>query len=297
MEYSAIPVESVQERDIDLLILEELNVSSGFCHWFISQLGLKLPKSKVHAFRSVTDYSLGETDILISYFTEKSRNFILVENKIDASFQENQFERYQERGENYVKNKECNKYFVVLIAPKSYCDSQTNFSRIISYESIKKYFIDLGDIRSEYKAEILSIAIDKKRRGYTAINSPTVQSFWMSYYDYTISHHQKFRMNKPDVVPSGSDWITLYSKRLQGITFCHKLKNGFIDVSFKTIPKINSEAPDWLEFIEHKKTVSIRVKCDVLDRTQSFNQQKERVIKGFEKLTKIEHWLFQNIEV
>ena len=40
MDYNYIPVESVQERDVDLLLIEELNVSLDFCKWFISAIGL-----------------------------------------------------------------------------------------------------------------------------------------------------------------------------------------------------------------------------------------------------------------
>ena len=45
MDINYIPVESVQERDVDLLIIEELNVSFDFCKWFIGNLGLDLPTS------------------------------------------------------------------------------------------------------------------------------------------------------------------------------------------------------------------------------------------------------------
>ena len=238
MDYNYIPVDSVQERDIDLLIIEELNVSLDFCKWFINELELKEPTSKIKAFRSISDYGLGETDILISYSVETRTNFILVENKIDASFQNNQFKRYKERGENYIKKKECDDCYIVLIAPKSYCENQSNFSNYINYESIKKYFTDKNEIRADYKSEILSIAIEKERRGYKAVNSIPVQSFWKSYYEYKISNLKSFRMNKPDIVPFNSDWIQLFSERLNQITFNHKLEKGFIDATIKIIPKI-----------------------------------------------------------
>lgn len=295
MVYNYIPVDSVQERDIDLLIIEELNVSLDFCKWFINELELEAPTSKIKAFRSISDYGLGETDILISYSVENRTNFILVENKIDASFQNNQFERYKKRGENYIKKKECDDCYIVLIAPKSYCENQSNFSNYINYESIKKYFTDKNDIRADYKSEILSIAIEKERRGYKAVNSIPVQSFWKSYYEYKISNLKSFRMNKPDIVPFNSDWIQLYSERLNQITFNHKLEKGFIDATIKIIPKLNSEVPEWIKIIKHKKSVSFRVKCYELNRTKSFNLQMKNVKNGFEELKKLESWLFKNL--
>ena len=296
MDYNYIPIESVQERDIDLLIIEELNVSLDFCKWLISSLGLKQPTSKVKAFRSISDFGLGETDILISYSVKTKIYFILVENKIDASFQDSQFERYKERKENYIKKNECDECHIILIAPKSYCENQSNFSHYISYESIKKYFTDKNEIRADYKSEILSIAIEKERRGYKAVNSIPVQAFWKSYYEYKISNYQSLRMKKPDIVPFKSDWIQLFSDRLKEITFNHKLEKGFIDATIKSIPKLNSEVPDWIKITEHKKSVSFRVKCYELDRTKDFNLQMKKVISGFEELIKLENWLFKNIK-
>ena len=296
MNHNYIPVESVQERDIDLLIIEELNVNLEFCDWFVNQLDLEKPSSKIKAFRSISDYGLGETDILISYQTRSKTKFILVENKIDASFQDNQFERYKERGDNYVNNNKCDEYQIVLIAPRSYCETQSSFSSFISYESIKKFFTDQNEARSNYKGEILSIAIEKERRGYKAINSIPVQAFWKSYYEFKNSNYKDFRMNKPDVVPYNSDWVQLLSERIKGYTFYHKLEKGFIDATIKENPDLKSKLPNWIEIVEHKKSISFRVKCCELNRTKSFSAQIKKVSDCFDKLIKLESWLHENIK-
>jgi hypothetical protein len=49
-------IESVQERDVDLLLLEELNVDFDFAHWFISTLNLPDLTSAFGAWRSITDF-------------------------------------------------------------------------------------------------------------------------------------------------------------------------------------------------------------------------------------------------
>lgn len=296
MDYNYIPVESVQERDVDLLLIEELNVSLDFCKWFISAIGLGQTVSNLKAFRSISDYGLGETDILISYSVDDRTTFILVENKIDASFQENQFERYKERGKAYLQSKKCDDYHIALVAPKSYCENQSNFSNYVSYESIKKYFADQKNIRADYKAEILSIAIEKERRGYKAINSIPVQAFWKSYYEFKDFNYEVFRMNKPGVVPYNSDWIQLFSERLKGVTFYHKLEKGFIDATIKETPNLKSELPNWIEIVKHKKSISFRVKCYELKRTISFDVQIEKVSDCFDKLIQLENWLYVNLQ-
>lgn len=40
MEQSILPVESIQERDVDLILLEELSTDDTFCKWFIRELNL-----------------------------------------------------------------------------------------------------------------------------------------------------------------------------------------------------------------------------------------------------------------
>lgn len=35
MEQSILPIESIQERDVDLILLKELSTEDTFCKWFI----------------------------------------------------------------------------------------------------------------------------------------------------------------------------------------------------------------------------------------------------------------------
>ena len=184
----------------------------------------------------------------------------------------------------------------MLIAPRSYCETQSSFSSFISYESIKKFFTDQNEARSNYKGEILSIAIEKERRGYKAINSIPVQAFWKSYYEFKNSNYKGFRMNKPDVVPYNSDWVQLLSERIKGYTFYHKLEKGFIDATIKENPDLKSKLPNWIEIVEHKKSISFRVKCCELNRTKSFSAQIKKVSDCFDKLIKLESWLHENMK-
>ena len=40
MEQTILPVEAIQERDVDLILLEELSTDNSFCEWFIRELDL-----------------------------------------------------------------------------------------------------------------------------------------------------------------------------------------------------------------------------------------------------------------
>ena len=97
MEENILPVEAIRERDVDLILLEEFATDNTFCEWFINELGLPKFTENSRVWRSITGYGLGETDILFSYKSESKRIYVLIENKLDASFQSKQFERYIQR--------------------------------------------------------------------------------------------------------------------------------------------------------------------------------------------------------
>lgn len=82
-----IPIESIRERDIDLLLIEELTVNNEFLNWLINQWHLPNADKLIGVWRSITDYGLGETDILIAYQSNINTIYIQIENKLDADFQ------------------------------------------------------------------------------------------------------------------------------------------------------------------------------------------------------------------
>jgi len=65
----------------------------------------------------------------------------LIENKINASFQKDQKERYTLRGQNYIKlNKIC-AFATILVAPQEYFSNNLKgFDFRINYETILQYF-------------------------------------------------------------------------------------------------------------------------------------------------------------
>lgn len=299
MNEEMLPVEAIQERDVDLILLEELATDNLFCEWFVNELNLPKLKSVNGVWRSITSFGLGETDILFSYQSNNDKILVLLENKLDASFQDEQFERYIKRAENYVNEKECDKAFVVLVAPEVYCDNQSFFEQVVSYESIANRLMFAGTKRNLFKSNLLKIASEKLRRGYKPVNSIPVQKFWHSYWNYKESNYPDLIMKKPDIVPQNSDWPMLYSEGLENIVFYHKLGQGNTDATFKNYPseiefKIKELLPDKFEYVKHGKSFSIRVHSNKIDRTIDFSSQEVLVNVGLEKLREIKNWIFEN---
>src|SRR5450432_2642067 len=145
-------IETIYERDVDLILLEELNTNGHFAKWFVGQLELPELTKVMGAWRSISGFGLGETDLLLSYISGDKAILVLIENKLDANFQEKQFERYQKRGEQYILENKCEKYFSILFAPKQYAEGQNDFEKYITYEDLKNYFEFDGNKRQLFKA-------------------------------------------------------------------------------------------------------------------------------------------------
>jgi hypothetical protein len=93
-------MEAVAERDIDLIILEELIVSQEFSRWFYLENHLVSPtEGKTKAFHSVSDAELSESNIVVLC---DNGHAILIGNKIDTTVQADQALRYILRGEKLL---------------------------------------------------------------------------------------------------------------------------------------------------------------------------------------------------
>lgn len=112
---------SLCERDIDLLLLEEFYCSSDFRAWFLQRVtGESGDRIDFDAKHSVKQ-SLGETDLEIWFSDAKGTRWaVLIENKIDADFQEQQPERYVERAAQYKERGEAKQAKIVLVTPAGY---------------------------------------------------------------------------------------------------------------------------------------------------------------------------------
>lgn len=302
MNQGLLPIEAIRERDVDIILLEELSADLDFCHWLIDEVGSPELKERIGAWRSISDHGLGETDLLFAYKSNESAIYMMIENKLDASFQSGQFLRYQKRGERYLQDGNCNAVYHVLIAPEIYCENQNDFENTVTYESIVERFEKIGTERSMFKKELMLIAIEKLRRGYRPVNSEPVQKFWHSYWKHKEETYPELKMKEPGIVPHQSDWPMLFDDRFPQVIFYHKLAQGNVDVTFKNDNKqikkqLSKEVlPHDASIVEHSKRFSIRAHTGVIDRTKPFSEQVLLVDKGLATLVDLRNWLIKTIE-
>ncbi|WP_162631094.1 MULTISPECIES: PD-(D/E)XK nuclease family protein [Meridianimarinicoccus] len=176
------------ERDIDLLLVEELHSSPDFLVWLsaLCRLSGQLVSWDVKHSKRRTR-SRREIDIFIEIqYSDGTRAALLIENKLDAAEQPDQAESYRE--ELAILDDGFNHAAMAIVCPEAYGAEHPNFTgkfdAIITYEMIAKWFRDQIDeagsdtvLRYDFRASILDQAIHKHRRGYTSIPDKVVGDF------------------------------------------------------------------------------------------------------------------------
>ncbi|NEQ54018.1 MAG: PD-(D/E)XK nuclease family protein [Leptolyngbya sp. SIO3F4] len=281
-------IEAVTERDMDLLVLEELNVCNDFASWFYSKSTHinEAPKIK-GAWHSIADSMLGESGLIAIYENDTA---ILIENKIDAVAQPEQGIRYKHRGAKGITDGRWKDFTTCMIAPALYLQEEQDVSvygSTISYEEISKWFIERNNLRSTYKSYLINEGVQQNRRGYTIIPNELVTDFWSKYWSHAAHKYPELEMKKPGLKPANSDWPAFRPSSLdKRFSIVHKLQRGDVDLqiagAFDQVDKLTallSKNYD-VEVVQAGKSAAIRLKVHSIDRFKSFESQYDKVTRG-----------------
>lgn len=196
---------SVRERDTDLIIVQLLQTSTPFRKWFYNQLTSRTDQIQFLGVSHSVATPNGETDILLGFETDRDgRHLILVENKITASFQDQQIERYYERGEWYVSNGDYDDFTVGLVAPERYVsDSEREaFDSVVTYEEMHSFLDSINHDGIPYFQTVIKLAI-KKRQEQQQSSYPLYADINERIMDRTLS---KIRHLVSDETPTEPDY-------------------------------------------------------------------------------------------
>ena len=225
----------VKERDIDLLFAEELVSTPEFAAWFGSKIGLDNRARLKRVERSVISATRGESDLVLTYDVDGRDTAVLVENKIDAVFQDRQAERYQERAKEAIASGTVAHAHTVVIAPVAYTRAEEGFDAIVRYEEILSWFKDfsVGDARAMCKVELLNAALGRAEEGWTLVPDAASTAFWGAYYDLVMSHAFELGMKKPGKKPATSGFVFFKPRGLaKRVKLLHKVPFGNVDLQF-----------------------------------------------------------------
>jgi hypothetical protein len=157
--------QTVSEADIDWVVCTELNSSHDFREWMARRVfGQDEELTSLGAWRSVAD-SAGESDLLwLIDAADGARRLVMIENKIDAPAQPDQFERYMQRGHGYIKAGKCESFITVLLAPEKYRSPDSKDYEVpITYEALRDWLARQAGERSRYLASLVEQALRKQR--------------------------------------------------------------------------------------------------------------------------------------
>lgn len=290
----------ITERDMDLLFLEEFAASKSFSDLFFTQIGVfdyeieqvihsqHLAGEGVAVAEAGAETSRGESDMTILYRHEGNLHALLIEDKINACAQPNQFKRYVNRGNEAIKRNQYTSFHVFLVAPEQYIGSPlaTDYPLTVSYEEILKHFENQESVRATFKAALLEKAIDKERSTYIIpVPSQKVMDFYDSYIEYVKTYYSVYQIETSKGAQHGSksSWI-VFSTKYADVKIKHKTRSS-VDLLFKTgldeakrqgtLSQLESALKDIPEayIIAFSQEICVRIDVPSLDRGQSVYEQ------------------------
>lgn len=228
-------LQSVAERDIDLLLMEEFHVSPDFVSWFASWAGIEPDATFDGAWHSLSDAD-GETDLLLRVRVGTKRVAILVENKVGAPPQDEQDIRYHIRGRRSQEAGRFDEFATALCAPQVYLDGTPEtsaYEKLIPYEAIRDWYVRQPGPRAAWRRAIMEEAIEQGRRGYTMRVHAGKTAFHLAYWRFIQEGYPSLIMAKPGPKGPKSDWIRFKAIGFpQGVTLNHKNDQGAMDLEF-----------------------------------------------------------------
>lgn len=317
------------ERDIDLLLVEELRCSHAFRDSFIQELSSRIGARLSHRKGQVSHsrrrmHSRREIDILLDVEGDAGRYAILIENKLDTTDQPQQAESY--RLEAIALAAEgFRAAFTVLVCPEAYAAKASifagKFDAIVSYERISAVLMDhagaeTGELaaRLRYRAELISQAITKGRRGYQAVPLVAVGNFTRAYVAMLdelgitlppgpsmlkdAPAESKTMIFAPSALPK---WDFLPQTRLVhqlregnaniclygwGDHFSHlagEMASSLAGTPYRLVPTINKRAGG-------RAGLMIVADTPTIDNLSSFDQQREQIEVGMRTVAALAEW-------
>jgi len=178
---------NASERTIDQLLEEEFLINNDFFRLFTSNCfdgALDISAIARNSYRSARQVKSGhdESDLIILIEQAGKTYALMIENKINASKQKRQPERYIQRGESGQRGQLWDKFETCLIAPQSYLNTRKDkdyYHNYISYENIISFLSQTvsNEARLLFRLEKFGAAIKKKQEHIPAPDIPEAVKF------------------------------------------------------------------------------------------------------------------------
>ena len=220
----------IAERDTDFALMREMSLSNEIQNLFLKKVGESGILVKV--FHSLVEEEkagkFGESDVVFIFQRPDDSCFaILIEDKVAASAQPEQRERYELRALKLETKLGLRGHYVVLFAPQKYLDkaSSKKYELQVSHESIINLCVDDLDKR---------VFIDscKVKQGGKKQIDYEITIFWNNLIDYIDEFYPDLLFTK-DKIDRGprSGWPE-FGTSVSGIRVVYKSDINVIDLTF-----------------------------------------------------------------
>lgn len=298
-----IVIAGARERDVDLILMEELTASPAFLRWLLGRIEVPPTSTLVEVRHSVTTQN-GESDLELTLKATNGTVKVLIEDKVDAQFQPEQAKRYRERADRYLKSGECRRAVIVLVAPDAYLTNSKDkcgFDQHVSLEQIADWFRESPDVgtRRNFKTTLLAQTIARASKGWTLVPDDKCTAFWREYREMVLAIAPDLNPPPTKDRPAGSTFIYFKAKGLpKGVRVAHKLTYGNVDLEFGGMGEDMGEIkakygtamdPDMC-IDQTNKSAVVRVKVPVLDVAATLSSQRRDVERGIEEAARLAQW-------
>lgn len=303
-----INISGLSERDIDLLLAEELFVSSALRAHLLTAASLppEAPASFVRVRRGVT-HSSGESDLELDVTLQDGRRGrLLIENKVDAALQHRQPERYTERAAAYTGAHACDVARTLIVAPERYFgDGDSGFDAAVSYEELIVVLQEAGlePSRLRYRVGILSSAIEKAQLGYQRQADSDMTSLWRQYGAIVAELAPELNMPQEEGRPTGSHFVYFrpddFPRPLQLI---HKFAYGHVDIQLPgwgaSLGALRAHLGDILPpgavIVRAEKSAAVRIPVERVIVSSSSEERDRTIRLGVATARMLNDWVRSN---
>jgi hypothetical protein len=240
--YDACGINKFVERDIDMLMAEELRVNAGFGRWVMDKFGAssELIFPAVASNVSVVEDG-SEADVVATFRTKSGlAHPLFVENKIDAPLMPDQLERYLRRAEGEVGRQLIASFSILLFAPSSYPSTKLpDRIKRINFEEAAKALESQQELRSQYRASLLTRALPIRtpaaRDAHVVATDPYIKEWWDCVYAMLEREFPGFFLHKTRY-PRSVYFAPETPGQARYLRVDFKGHGGEVDLAFKNIP-------------------------------------------------------------
>ena len=288
-------IKKVYERDIDLYIINKFINDSKFKELFLKKINCQ-NYQVCKCLHSFSDEN-GESDITIILENDNRKIGLLIEDKINAIAMTEQYKRYVLRAEKQKHEGLFDDYYIFIIAPKSYIDSNMEakkYDNKISYEEMLDYIS--GDV---YGESLIKKAVEEKKKGYDVVENKAVTLFWEKYYDMVENRFSDLELKTNKGSKGSKACWPVFHTPIEKIHIIHKSNEGFLDLRFRNVSLYYSEVYDIVKNVLKEnmtlqktgKSLAIRIDVPEIDFKKDFEEQKENVIKCLEEVRELQEFM------